>query len=174
MWNLNESDFIEVDISPEMKKESDTRNKMFYDKYGNTGTHRLDKNRQRNTGYLAEMSVKLVFPKLEFSKDPTVDFILNDITFDVKAQGCNSAPKTNFTAALYEEQDNRKVDYYIFCRVKNDFTKSWITGFISKQEFLSKANLSLPGTQNNNFKLEESRYEIEYNKLIKPYHLVNI
>lgn len=168
LWTLNHNGFVEVTITPEMRADADKRNKAFYSKCGNAGTHRTDKSRQRSTGYLAEMGVVVVFPKLEFSKDPKVDFVFNGITFDVKAQGCNSAPALNFAGTLYEDQAGREVDFYIFTRVKNDFTKVWITGFASKEQFFKLAKLIPAGTQNNNFTYDQSRYEIEYSKLTKP------
>lgn len=168
IWTLDCYGFVEVNVSPEMRSDAEKRNKSFYGKCGNAGTHRTDKGRQRTTGYLAEMGVSVVFPRLEFSKDPKVDFVFNEITFDVKAQGCNSAPGLNFAGTLYEEQAGRDVDFYIFTRVKNDFSKVWITGFISKEKFFERAKLIPAGTKNNNFTYDQSRYEIEYSKLTKP------
>jgi len=167
-WVINNSGFVEVTLTKEMIANAEKRNHEFFKKLGNTGTHRTDKSRQRMTGYLAEMAVKEVYSKLEFSKDPKVDFFLKDVTFDVKAQGCNSAPGLSFVGTLYEEQADREVGFYIFCRVKNDSSKVWITGFISKKSFLDKAKLIPAGTRNNNFTYDQSRYEIEYRNLIKP------
>lgn len=168
IWAIVSTGFVEVNVTQEMRDDAEKRNKTFYKKLGNAGTHRTDKGRQRTTGYVAEMAVAHVFPKLKFSEDPTIDFTFNDITFDVKAQGCNGAPAPNFVGTLYEEQRDRNVDFYIFTRVKNDFTKVWIAGFISKDQFLSMAKLIPAGTSNNNFTYDQSRYEIEYSRLIKP------
>jgi hypothetical protein len=167
-WKLNQLGFVEVDVTPSMIASAEARNKEFYARCGNVGTHRKDKSRQRVTGYLAEMAVKLVYPRLEFSADPTVDFVFNGITFDVKAQGCNGAPGLEFAGTLYEEQAERHVDFYIFTRVKNDSSKVWITGFVSKPNFFMKASLIPAGTANNNFVYDQSRYEIKYSQLTKP------
>ena len=167
-WLTNKTGFIEVSVTQEMRDSAEKRNKEFYNRLGNVGTHRTDKSRQRTTGYLAEMAVNSVYPKLNFSEDPKIDFTYKQITFDVKAQGCNSAPALDYVGTLYEEQRAREVDMYIFTRVKNDFTKVWVTGLISKKDFLSTARLIPAGTRNNNFRYDQSRYEIEYSKLIKP------
>ena len=164
--------FVEVDVTQEMSAAAEKRNQEFYSKYGNAGTHRTDKSRQRITGYLAEAAVKHAFDKLEFSEDPTIDFTFKGITFDVKAQGCNSAPELKFVGTLYEEQATRKTDFYIFTRVKNDSSKVWIAGFISKKNFFEKAQLISAGTSNNNFTYDQSRYEIPYFKLTKPRELI--
>jgi len=167
-WTLTHTGFVEVNVTQEMRDAADKRDKSFYNRLGNVGTHRTDKGRQRTTGYLAEAAVASVFPRLEYSKDPNIDFIFKDITFDVKAQGCNSMPSPTFVGTLYEEQSSREVDFYIFTRVKNDFTKVWITGFVSKKQFLSTAKLIPVGAVNNNFRYDQARYEIEYRLLTKP------
>jgi hypothetical protein len=167
-WIILPTGFVEVSITKDMVDKAESRNKAFYKKCGNAGTHRTDKGRQRMTGYLAEQAVKLVYPKLDFSDDATVDFVFQDVTFDVKSQGCNSAPGLDFAGTLYEEQQDRKVDFLIFTRVKNDFTKAWITGFIRKDKFLSTAKLIPAGTANNNFRYDQSRFEIAYRMLTRP------
>ena len=165
---LNNLGFIEVDVTPEMVANANDRNESFFKKLGNVGTHRIGQTRQRITGYLAEMAVKDVYPKLEFSTDPNVDFICKGMTFDVKAQGCNQMPLPNYVGTLYEEQASRSVDLYVFTRVRNDSEKVWITGLISKNQFFDLAKLIPAGTANNNFRYDQSRYEIEYSKMVKP------
>lgn len=164
---------IEIDITKEMLDEAKNRNTAFQKKYGNIGTHRLDKDKQRITGYLAEAAIKH-FCGMDYSDEDSVDFKHNGVTFDSKAQGCNSKPKEYFVATLYEEQKRRNVDYYIFSRVKNDWTKVWICGFASKEDFFKKAKLIQAGTKNNNFTYDQSRFEIEYKKLDSIEQLENV
>lgn len=168
--NKNSNDFIEVFITNDMKKEADERNMAFFKKYGNSGTNRIDKKNQRITGYLAEVAIKHTFQKLIYSEDDNVDFLScsKKITFDSKAQGCNSKPKLDYVGTLYESQKNRKFDMLIFSRVKNTHDIVWITGIISKNDFLKKSKLIPKGTKNNNFTYDESRYEIEYGELYNP------
>ena len=164
-----EDDFIEVLITQQMLQQANERNKKFYNKYGNSGTNRLDKKNQRITGYLAEIAIKNTFKTLNYSEDDNVDFISNNkLTFDSKAQGCNSKPKVNYVGTLYESQKNRDVDFYIFSRVNNKHDKVWIAGIIPKQEFLNTATLMPKGTINNNFTYDEPRYELEYRLLYNP------
>ena len=159
-------EIISVNITQNIFDEADRRNNIFQKKFGNTGTHRLNKGRQRMTGYLAEACIRSRFPILKYSDDPNIDFILYDsITIDSKAQGCNSKPSEHYVATLYEEQKLRNVDYYIFSRVKNDFTIAWICGIVSKEYFLNNAKLVTAGTVNNNFTYDQSRYEMQYNQL---------
>ena len=133
---------LAINITPEIYQEAENRNLSYKNKYGNSGTHRLNKDRQRMTGYLAEASIKSYFPQLNYSDNDNVDFIIDSITIDSKAQGCNTKPLDNYVGTLYEEQKTRDVDYYIFSRVKNDFSVAWICGAISKKDFESALILS--------------------------------
>ena len=155
-----------INITPDIYQAAEQRNLSYKQKYGNTGTHRLNKDRQRMTGYLAEASIRSYFPQLNYSDNDNVDFIIDSITIDSKAQGCNSKPLDNYVGTLYEEQKTRDVDYYIFSRIKNDFSIAWICGVISKKDFFDLSILVEAGTTNNNFTYDQSRYEIQYSKLI--------
>ena len=44
---------VEVEVTKFMLDEANQRNKKFYEMFGHAGTHRLNKQRQRITGYLA-------------------------------------------------------------------------------------------------------------------------
>jgi len=165
---ITENDFIEVDITNEMLEEAKYRNEAFKNKYGSNGTHRTNKENQRIVGYLAEVAINKSFNNVEYVVgNDNVDFISKNkkLTFDSKAQGCNSKPRIDYVATLYEEQNKRPVDMYIFSRVKNDFTKVWICGIISKDDYIKNAKLMPKGTKNNNFTYDNARYELEYSKL---------
>jgi len=158
-------EIITVNITEEILDEANNRNDKYQKKFGNIGTHRTNKNRQRMTGYLAEACIRSIFPNIQYSNNDIVDFVLGDLTIDSKAQGCNSKPLGHFSATLYEEQKTRATDYYIFSRVKNDFSMAWICGIISKKNFFSLAKFAPAGTQTNNFTYDQSRYEIQYKDL---------
>jgi hypothetical protein len=163
-------DFIEVTITPSILQEAQNRELSFRNKYGNNGTHRTNKEKQRITGYLAEAAIAHTFPNhMAYSTDDSYDFLyLNKYRVDSKAQGCNSIPKPDYAATLYEEQRKRPTDIYIFSRVQNDHKKIWIAGVISKKNFFKIAQLIPAGTQNNNFTYDQPRYQITYTNLYKP------
>ncbi len=156
---------IEINITHEILQEANDRHLAFYDRFGNNGTHRIDKNKQRMIGYIAEACIVHAFPDIAYSTDYRVDFNIDNTTIDSKSQGCNSKPLPYYNATLYEEQKQREVDYYIFSRVKNDFTKCWVCGIISKTKFFQIATLKPVGTITNNFTYDQSRYEIQYKDL---------
>ena len=159
------ANIITVNITSAIYEEAELRNKEYHKRFGNSGTHRIDRDRQRMTGYLAEACIRHTFPLIQYSDDYSVDFIFDGATIDSKSQGCNSIPLGYYSATLYEEQKNRKVDYYIFSRVKNDFSQCWICGIISKKKFFNIADLKTSGTVTNNFVYDQSRYEIQYKDL---------
>ena len=156
---------IEIKITSDILTEAQKRNDTYYQRFGHVGTHRTNKDRQRMTGYLAEACIRSKFPTIEYSDNYDVDFVFHQYTIDSKAQGCNTKPKDYFSATLYEEQKNRKTDYYIFSRVKNDFSVAWICGIISKKRFFQIAELKEAGHQTNNFIYYQGRYEVQYKDL---------
>lgn len=158
-------EIISINITQKIFDQAQQRNEKYKAKYGNCGTHRINKDRQRMTGYLAEACIIDKFPQIQYSENDIVDFFIGNISIDSKAQGCNSKPLNSYVATLYEEQKNRPVDFYIFSRVKNDFSVAWICGIISKTKFFELSKLIPAGTKNNNFTYDQSRYEIQYNQL---------
>ena len=156
---------IEVDITKDMLEEAEymaAENKAMF---GIGNTHRKDVKRQKLTGFLAEVAINKTFPELAYSDKLAVDFKYKGYTFDSKAQGCNTKPLNDYNATLYEEQKKRDTDFYIFNRVKNDSSRVWICGIISKLRFFNIAKLRKAGTKCSNFTYNESRYEIQYKDL---------
>jgi hypothetical protein len=166
-------EIISINITKNIFNEAYKRNEKYKAKYGNCGTHRINKDRQRMTGYLAEACISHRFPQIQYSEIDNVDFTLGTLTMDSKAQGCNSKPLLSYVATLYEEQKNRPVDFYIFSRVKNDFSTAWICGIISKHKFFELSRLIPAGTKNNNFTYDQSRYEIQYKDLENIHTFIN-
>lgn len=170
------NDIFEVKITPEMYKEAQERNEAFEKMFGVYGTHRTEHNRKkiRMTGYLAEVVIKYTIPILRYSDEVQYDFKSpKNKTFDSKSQGCNFKPHIDYIGTLYEDQKNREVDYYIFNRVKNDFSVAWICGFIPKEEFLQKAEFISKGTKVKNITYDTSRFALEYQNLYKIDYLIN-
>jgi hypothetical protein len=156
---------IEVDVTQGILQEAERRTSEAAKRFGDNGTHRLSSDRQKLTGYLAEVCINHKFPEIKYSDDLNVDFYFNSTSLDAKSQGCNSKPLDYYSATLYEEQKKRHADYYIFNRVKNDFSKVWICGIISKEKFFKIAKLQEAGTKTNNFTYDQARYEIQYKDL---------
>jgi hypothetical protein len=167
-----DNDIIDVFVTQEMIKEAEARIEYFDKKYkhkNGVGTYRKEKN-QKMTGYLAEAAVNHKFDKLKYytEDDDRHDFISKaGITFNVKSLGCKCRPKPNFVANVYTDGKYFS-EWYIFARVKYDFSVVWIAGIIPKDEFLKKAVIREKGYQGANFVYREPRFELEFNKMYKP------
>lgn len=168
-------DILEVIITPEMIKEAEERNEIFEKRFGKYGTHRTEQSwkKIRITGYLAEVAIKHTVKKLDYSDDVKYDFKSpKQKTFDSKSQGCNFKPHIDYIGTLYEDQQNREVDFYIFSRIKNDLSLAWICGFIPKEEYFQKAEFITKGTKVKNITYDTSRFALEYKHLYKIHNLI--
>lgn len=161
----NSTDALRVKVTPDILDEATKRNKQFYGSFGNSGTHRMDKDNQRITGYLAEVAIKHSIPTLSYSTDIAYDFV-NQIgrTFESKSQSGSSAPMPYFTATTYPEQQ-LPCNFLIFSRVLNDLSKVYICGFISVPEYKRIRQWIEPNTPNNNFVYKEPRWGIQLEQL---------
>ena len=163
------SDLKFIKITPEMKCAAEQRNVSSAKKYGTKGTRLVEKNKKiRETGFLGEQIVKSAYPHLELSTDDDYDFHYKNITFDVKAVGCNGMPRPDYVGTVFGTRDRVKADYLIFVRVMNDGSGGWVCGFIKVYEFFDKCTTVTAGTVNNNFTYDHDRFTIEYGKLVIP------
>jgi len=94
-------------------------------------------------GYIGE---KIVMDYLGISKD------IDDYDFDllsskgkrleVKTITCKFKPKEDYWCTVnshdLEGVHKQQADYYIFLRILNDYSKGWILGWISCQDFFEK------------------------------------
>ena len=71
---------IEVKVTEEIFQDAKTRNKEFFQKFGDKGTHRNNKE-QRMTGYIAESCIKKTFDVFKYSQDINVDFNLDNYIY---------------------------------------------------------------------------------------------
>ena len=166
---MKSSLFICVKITPEMMAEAERRSEGFRTKYGNMGTRLVEKKEKiMKTGFVGEQISKYVYPNLQWSSSEDVDFTCMGKTFDVKSVGCNSTPELHHVGTVFNDDTNKDVDFYIFTRIRNDFSMGWITGFISRKDFFAKADRIKAGTENNNFTYEHDRFTIPYLKCVKP------
>jgi hypothetical protein len=67
------------------------------------------------------------------------DFIVKGKKVDVKTRIVTSEPKPSYEMAILLTRANQEVDFYVFCSVSKQFTEGWLMGFLSKDEFLERA-----------------------------------
>ena len=97
---------LTINITPDIYQEAEQRNLSYKKKYGNTGTHRLNKDRQRMTGYLAEASIRSYFPQLNYSDNDNIDLYLLDYQTTYQA-----FPQVSLLTLLYRMQDSSLTSY---------------------------------------------------------------
>ncbi len=74
------------------------------------------------------------------------DLILpNGKTVDVKTKRCTSSPKPEYACSVAAFNTKQACDYYVFVRVMQDLSNSWILGMMEKSEYFSKAKFCKKG-----------------------------
>lgn len=161
---------IEVTITPKIFEEAETF-ALLFPVCNHKSTMTGEQNKIANlTGNLAESCFNYVFPNAERVNNYDFDFVWNDKTIDVKSKRCNSVPQNNFIVSVMEYSLNQqKNDYYVFARVKEDYSKCWILGVISKSGFRKKSTLMKEGDYNpdTNYTSRVDSYDLAISQLIK-------
>ena len=60
---------IEIKVTSEILEEAKRRTSEAAKRFGDRGTHRLNSDRQKSTGYLAEVCINHEFPDIKYSDD---------------------------------------------------------------------------------------------------------
>lgn len=59
--------------------------------------------------------------------------------FEIKSKERNFEPKPWYNCTVKEYNTKQKCDYYLFTSIFRDYSRGWILGYISKQDFFNKA-----------------------------------
>jgi hypothetical protein len=116
-------------------------------------------------GYIGE---KIIMNYLSLKED------VDDFNFDllskknkrleVKTITCKFKPKEDYWCTVNSHDLNgvhkQNADYYVFLRIMNDFSKGWILGWISCDEFFEKGTFVSKGTDFDKFKFEKANATI--------------
>jgi len=118
-------------------------------------------------GFIGEV---VVADELGAKEDNTYDYdlTLNDTTrVDVKTKRCNSAPLSTYDCSIAAHGTKQKCDMYVFVRVLNDFSRAWILGKITKDEYFKKATFHKKGSidPDNKFRFKADCYNVKINML---------
>lgn len=110
-------------------------------------------------GFLGEiLTAEAIGARHENSYD--YDLVLpykeKNITIDVKSKHCTSTPHPYYECSVADYNTKQKCDYYVFVRIKKDFSEAWILGKIRKDEFYAKAIDRKEGELDPNAKKEQS------------------
>ena len=116
-------------------------------------------------GYIGE---KIIMNYLNIEKD------VDDFEFDllsnkgkrleVKTITCKFKPKPHYWCTVNSHDldgiHKQKADYYIFLRILNDFTKGWILGWISCDDFFQKGTVVKKGKDFGKFQFVKANATI--------------
>ena len=68
------------------------------------------------------------------------------VPIDVKTKRTSVKPKLDYDCSISNWNTKQQCDYYIFCRIKNDFSVGWILGYYDKDQYLEDSIFMKRGT----------------------------
>lgn len=73
------------------------------------------------------------------------DIIYDGKKIDVKTKCCTSTPRPEYFCSVADYNTRQQCDYYTFMRILKDFSKAWVLGTISKEDFFKQATFGKKG-----------------------------
>lgn len=67
------------------------------------------------------------------------DILASGLTIEVKTKRTTVKPQDHYYCSISAFNTKQECNYYIFCRVREDFSEAYILGYLSKKEFFNKA-----------------------------------
>ena len=118
-------------------------------------------------GFIGEI---LVTDYINAKEQNTYDYDIVDLVgnkIDVKTRRCNSEPKPHYDCSIAAHGTKQKCDMYVFVRVLNNFSKGWILGKITKDDYFSKAKYHKKGAldDDNKFRYKTNCYNVKISDL---------
>lgn len=98
------------------------------------------------------------------------DMLIEDHKIEIKSKERKHAPKLDWEASIAKSSSHQEPDFYIFTSAeKSDdkYTKLWILGYISREEFYEKARLIKAKNidKSNWFRCKRDMYNIYHHEL---------
>ena len=90
--------------------------------------------------------------------------------FEIKSKERNVEPQPWYNCTVKEYNINQKCDYYLFTSVFGDYSRGWILGYISKQNFFNKATFFKkdevdPDPRGDRYKFPSNCYNLKIEQL---------
>lgn len=118
-------------------------------------------------GYLGELAAQqTIGGKIVDTRD--FDIVTDDgIKWDVKTKRTTVKPKDNYECSVSQYNTRQECDKYLFVRVMTDYSKAWIIGWLTKDDFFKKANFVPKGTYDpsNKWKAKAACYSVIFTDL---------
>lgn len=175
---VDNNGFIALTITDFMEEKAKEIRRIRDDKYGNI--YQEEESDERWVGDLGEICINKwiksfnLTPKEDFSwilenVSGKPDFIIGEISIDIKTVKRKVPPKPDYTAQITARHSNEKCNYYFFCCYEISKKKMWLLGGIQKNKFLEKAKYYSGGEWvHSNYQIREGHeiYNIEINELL--------
>jgi hypothetical protein len=99
--------------------------------------------------------------------DYDFEMIKTGETFDVKSKRTGVVPLPNYECSVSGWNTRQRTDYYIFTRVKSDWTMGWVLGYYPKKEFFEECTEYKKGDKDpsNNFTFKADAYSLPISQL---------
>lgn len=124
-------------------------------------------------GFLGEEMVLKTFNNFKLRDTYDSDVYFHHINFEVKTKRCTSAPLPHFECSIAKYNPNQKAEYYIFCRILENYEKGWILGYIQQEEYIKNSILRRKGEPDGNtgWTFKADCYNLPIMNLKDPYKL---
>jgi len=114
-------------------------------------------------GFIGEEIVK-EYISADESNTYDYDLVKGNFKIDVKTKRTNYPPLSYYEASIANYNPNQKCDIYAFVRVLNDFSKAYLCGWVTKEQYFKKAKFLKKGQvdPSNNFTVKADCYNLPY------------
>jgi len=121
-------------------------------------------------GTLGEVIVSDYFKDKALVEDVNTynfDMKINGKKIEVKSKKTTVVPREHYTCTVFGYNTTQKCDYYVFARIREDFSKGYILGYLAKKEFYSVATKRMRGVDYDGIKTPADCYNITISQLKK-------
>lgn len=166
-----DADFLCIPITKEMKSRASRRAKSL-----GVLKNSITKGDGNLAAYLAEDAIKVYlggsYPQGEAKYNH--DVVVNGYMIEVKAKRRKTKPKLEYEVSIAKSSTHQNPDFYIFASV--DEENVWLVGYISREEFFSRANFVKKGSidQSNFFRCHRDMYNMVHSDLYPISGIVNV
>lgn len=168
---------IEIDIDDCLKYNAKYRLGLVVKKSNNLSKYGSERKRIFE-GYLGEEISKDLLGLEQVDDEFDYDLISKrGNRIEVKTVSCSFKPMDNYLCTVNSHSEDyvhkQKADYYLFLRILNDYSKCWVLGWISCNDFFNKGRFVKKGTDFGKFKFVKANATVleisELNKFNELY-----
>lgn len=131
----------------------------------------ITKGKSNTYGAIGEV---VILEYLRKNKDPLsenkgnfhYDIICENEKWEVKTKRTRVKPKSYYLCSVPAYNTSQKCDYYVFVRVLEDYSKAYILGYISRDDFYKKSFFKKKGEKDiNGFEFKADCFNIKIENL---------